>query len=136
MDGQRCASITKSMLNVRDGRLSITPEGILLFASPISSSSSSSGSSGDLNQMRVKVRFAEFLCYEMTSKEVQTARHENQVFSLWKKRQEEEDKRRTAKLSLRAIDDEVNYLINLLISLLITHLLTLDNPFLCSLLTL
>ena len=92
------------ILNERDGKLSVHPEGILLFAD--ASRASNGTPSSSLNTQCLKVRFAEFRCYEMTAKDVMGAKHENVVFSLWKKKREEEEKSRKAKLSLRAVDEE------------------------------
>ena len=48
----------------------------------------------------IGVRFLEVRRYAMTAKDVLATRHENLVFSLWKKRQEEEEKQHVIEADL------------------------------------
>jgi hypothetical protein len=53
-----------------------------------------------------EVRYVEFRCSEMTPTDVQSLKHENQIFSIWKAIQEKEEKALNSKLSLRAVDEQ------------------------------
>lgn len=87
IDGKRCRTVQKSLLNQRDGRFALAKQGVVLFGPRTKRST-------------VLLRFLDIRRYTVTPKDVAASRYENLMFSLWKKQQEEEEKTLKSKLSL------------------------------------
>lgn len=93
-----CAIINTPALQGKDNKFCLKPGGLLFF---------SSNEEDKQLTNNVRIRFISVKLSELTPKVVEAAKHENVIFSLWKKRDEDENKALTSKYSLGGIVPEV-----------------------------